>query len=346
MNGQKTPPLATGRAKGGIARAKVLDSSRRGEIAKKAAQARWGAKATHKGNFQRDFGIEVECYVLNDPQKTAVISQRGMAEALGYAKSNSGSRFLDAVRGPRIQPYLGLELIRKLENPLIFQGVGPGSNFVSHGYDVTILIDVCQAITQAEADKKLTASQKPMARQAHIILGASAKSGIKGLVYSLAGYSPSAQEVIEAFKIYIQQEARKYEPEFPSELYMEWHRLYNIPVPLRGRPWHFKYLTVRHIYFPLAKSSGKLFTLLKALKARDGDTGKKLFQFLNEIGARALRMQLGRVLEMAESSSDHRIYEGKITERFGGQSELELLAPSVPISLPPPSSRSPGAVPE
>jgi hypothetical protein len=117
---------------------------------------------------------------------------------------------------------------------------------------------------------------------------------------SRSGYNPSTEEVIAAFKLYIQEEARKYEPEFPSELYAQWHRLYNIPVPVRGKPWHFKYLTVRHIYHPLAQSSGKLYALLKALKAKDGDRAKKLFQFLNEIGARALRMHLGRVLEMAE----------------------------------------------
>ena len=59
---------------------------------------------------------------------------------------------------------------------------------------------------------------------------------------------------------------------------------------------------MRHIYYPLAQSSGKLYELLKAIKAKDGDGAKKLFQFLNEIGARALRIQLGRVLEMAKSS--------------------------------------------
>lgn len=68
--------------------------------------------------------------------------------------------------------------------------------------------------------------------------------------------------------------------------------------------------------------------MLKALKARDGDRAKKLFQFLNEIGARALRIQLGRVLEMAESSPDKCIYENKIAERFGGQKELELVVPT------------------
>jgi hypothetical protein len=37
---------------------------------------------------------------------------------------------------------------------------------------------------------------------------------------------------------------------------------------------------------------------------------------------------MGRVLEMAESSSNRIAYENKIVERFGGQQELELIVPS------------------
>ena len=106
---------------------------------------------------------------------------------------------------------------------------------------------------------------------------------------------------------------------------MQWYRLYGIPVPGRGRSCNFKYLTVQHIYVPLAQSSGKIYALLKAHKAQGGDRAKKLFQFLNEIGTRALRMHLGRVLEMAESSQDRYTYERKIVERFGGQQELPLI---------------------
>jgi hypothetical protein len=50
---------------------------------------------------------------------------------------------------------------------------------------------------------------------------------------------------------------------------------------------------------------------------------------LNEIGARALGRHLGRVLEMAESSSDKWEYEAEIVDRFGGQRQLEL-----PIPMP------------
>jgi hypothetical protein len=228
-----------------------------------------------------------------------------------------------------------------LENPLKFQAGTGGSEqppAIIHGFDVTLLIDVCNAIIKAEAEGKLLKRHDKNAKQAHIILSASAKSGIKGLVYALAGYNPTAEEVIAAFKLYVLEEAKKYEPEFPNELYMQWHRLYNLAVPARGKPWQFKSLTVRHVYYPLAKSSGKLYALLKALKSQDGDRAKKLFQFLNEVGARALRMQLGRVLEMAESSPDKYAYESKIAERFGGQTELELVVPT-PSLVPPPETK-------
>src|SRR5579863_7858193 len=64
------------------------------------------------------------------------------------------------------------------------------------------------------------------------------------------------------------------------------------------------------------------------------------YQFLNEIGARALRMHLGRVLEMAESSPDKLNYEKKVNERFGDQPELDLVMPSSPSASQPLSSQS------
>jgi hypothetical protein len=198
-----------------------------------------------------------------------------------------------------------------------------------HGFDVTLLIDICKAVIAAESAGKLRGARYAnIAKQAHIIVGASAKAGIKQLVYALAGYNPTAEEVIAAFKLYVLEEAKKYEPEFPKELYAEWYRLYSIPVLKRGKPWHFKYLTVNHVYHPIAESNGKLYTLLKALKAKGGDQKAKLFQFLNQIGARALRIQLGRILEMAESSPDKETYERKIKERFGRQKEFHFMVPA------------------
>lgn len=320
-----------GRAKGGKKRAEVLSAEERRAIAIKGASARWGDKpleATHTGNFKNEFGIDVDCYVLDDATKTAVVSQRGMAQAIGLSKR--GDRLPAFVGSKTMDEYIGRELSQKLANPLIFQRQGAAVETAkTHGYDAIVLIDLCKAITAAKRDGKLSGARYDrMVMQAEVILSASAKAGIKGLVYALAGYNPSAQEVIQAFKLYVQQEARKYEKEFPQELYVQWHRLYNIPVPDRGKPWIFSRLTVDHIYYPLAKSSGKLLQLLRALRSQDGGRNLKLFQFLNDIGARALRMQLGRVLEMSESSKDRETYEAKIVERFGGQQEFDFNPPT------------------
>jgi len=318
---------------GAVARAKALSPEKRREIAERAAAARWGGKvykASHRGNFRNDFGIDIECYVLDDPAKTAVISQRGMGQAIGFSKR--GSRLTVFVSSKTMDGYIGRELRKKIENPLIFQLPGAAAagsvSARANGYDATILIDLCKAILAAKAGGKLSGGRyDKMIEQAQIIMNAAAKNGIRQLVYALAGYSPSTDEVIAAFKLYVQEEARKYEQEFPNELYLQWHRLYNIPVPIRGKPWQFKHLTIKHIYFPLAKSNGKILELVRALKAQEGDRQKKLFQFLNELGARALRIHIGRVLEMSESSSNQHTYEKKITDRFGGQHELDLVIP-------------------
>ena len=319
-----------GRAKGGVARAEKLSAEERKAIAAKGAAARWGLQSTHNGNFKDEFGVDVECYVLNDSTKTAVISQRGMAQAIGFSKR--GDRLTVFSASKTMDDYIGRDLREKLANPLVFQcktaAAGDPTGGKAHGYDATILIDLCNAIIAARNDGKLSGKRyDKMVAQAQIVVSASAKAGIKGLVYALAGYNPTAQEIIEAFRAYVQEEAKKYEPEFPNELYVQWHRLYDIPVPVRGKPWQFKHLTVRHVYYPLAKSSGKLLTLLRALRDREEGRKKKLFQFLNDIGARALRMQLGRILEMCESSADKHAYEKKIVERFGGQQELEFIVP-------------------
>jgi len=330
MKEKKTKEKALGKVKGALARAEKLSPERRSEIAKNAALARHNADkllvAIKRGNFKEDFNIDIDCYVLDNDSKTAVISQSGMGAALGLA-GGGGTAFTRFTSGATISQYIGPELALKIKKPIVFQRSSPGlggPNVTVYGYDVTILIDVCQAILNADEEGALKANQKHVAVQARILLSASAKSGIQELVYKLSGFDSSKEQFLQAFKQFVNDEAKKYEKEFPLELYEEWARIYGIKLPERGWPWEFKHLTIKHIYHPLAKSNGKLLSLLRDSKSKDGDKGKKLFQFLNEIGTRALRMHLGRVLEMAESSSCKIEYETKIEKRFGDQNRLPL----------------------
>lgn len=317
---------ATGRAKGGVARAAKLTPERRSEIARKAAIARHGLHATHKGSFKEDFGLDVECFVLDDESKTAVITQRGMGAALGLGEG--GSRLPTFLKGKFIAEYLGQELRGKLENPLIFQGPAVGMNTPQpkpmHGYDVTNLIDICKAILAAQADGKLRADQQKLALQAQVIVNASAKAGIKGLVYALAGFDQTRQEIVAAFKFYVKEEAREYEKEFPDQLYAEWYRLYKLPRPGKNKPWKFMHLTNKHVYFPIASSNGKVLELTREMRASSSERRSRLHQFLSEVGVKALRTHLGQLLGIARISKDHAEYERHVNTLFGRQIEMDL----------------------
>lgn len=329
-----------GASKGGAARAKSLSPEERSEIARRAVETRWRnagklrespiqmdhgeLQATHKGNFKKDFGIDVDCYVLNDKAKTAVISQRGMGAAL---KLGEGGRSLPRfVSGKTASEALGGELLEKIANPLVFQGAPPVGNMPApgptYGYDVTILIDVCKAIVTAEAEGRLLKSQANIAKQAHVILSASAKAGIKGLVYALAGYDATREEFVAAFKFYVREEARDYEPEFPDQLYEEWYRLYQLPRPEHNKPWKFMHLTLDQVYRPLAKSSGKILKLTQEQRESSLARYKKLHQFLSEIGVKALRNQLGQLLGIARISKTQEEYERHFHTLFGEQLDL------------------------
>jgi hypothetical protein len=316
----------TGKAKGGKARAAALSQEERSNIAKKAAAARWGIRATHRGNFIDDFGIDVDCYVLDDEQKTAVISQRGMAAALSLdVKTGAGlPRF---IQGERIAPYVGGELGEKLSKPLIFQWSGLVANeppSMVNGYDVTILIDLCKAVIKANDEGKLLKRQSNIVKQANVILGASAKAGIKGLVYALSGYDATREEAIAAFKFYVRTEARQWEREFQPELYREWYRLYRLPQLDKNRPLKFKHLTIEQVYRPLARSNGKILELTRAQRAKSTERYRKLHEFLSEIGVKALRTHLGQLTGIAMISEDQATYERHVQKLFGRQLPLDF----------------------
>lgn len=314
---------AKGRSKGGIVAAKKMTVEQKADRARKGAAARWGLRTTHTGNFQKDFGIDVDCYVLNDPQKTAVISQRGMAIAL--ALGDGGSRVPRFLAGKAISPFVGPDLREKLEKPLVYQQVSVGhktGSSTANGYDAAVLIEICQAIIKADAAGALLPSQAHIARQAYVIVAASAKAGIQGLVYALAGYDRTREEVIEAYKMYVREEAREYEKEFAPELYEQWYRLYGLAKPERGRPWEFRFLTIDHIYKPLARSNGKVFALAKNNKSENGEKNDKIHQFLSEVGVKALRTQVGKIMGIATVSESREEYERYIAEKIYGQASL------------------------
>jgi hypothetical protein len=101
--------------------------------------------------------------------------------------------------------HVGQELAEKIRNPVIFQIVSVGKSGTTstkaHGYDATVLIDVCKAVLAAKAAGKPV--NPAVVAQSGIIMGASAKAGIQQLVYALAGYRPEVEEVIPRWPLQI-----------------------------------------------------------------------------------------------------------------------------------------------
>lgn len=315
MSDKKEPK---GKAKGGIARAKALTSKQRSDQAKKGAAARWGYKATHKGSFMDEFGIDAECYVLNDEDKTVVTSKRGLSRLLGLGGlGNDVDRF---IHSQYMAPYVDAILLEKFKNPLIFQWKGDDAALgfsEAHGYDITVVGDLASALIKANIAGALPKSRIAAAKQAQLLSNAAMKAGIKGLAYAVAGYRPEVQEVINAFKAFVREEARQYEKEFPDELYEEWYRLYGLNRPEKGRPIRFGQLTNMQIYVPLAKSKGKILEQIRASRDENGKQTDKLHLFLSEIGVKALRQHIGKLLGVAAMSDNKEEYEAGIEKVFG-----------------------------
>ena len=92
------------------------------------------------------------------------------------------------------------ELRAKIDNPLVFQYSGQSKNINNaHGFDITVIVDIGKALIDAKNAGTLPSSRTH-----------SAKSGIKGVGYALAGYRPEVQEVIDAFKAFVREEARQH----------------------------------------------------------------------------------------------------------------------------------------
>ena len=106
-----------------------------------------------------------------------------MSAALAL-KGTSSKALRYLLGGDKIAPYVGLELTEQLAQPLVFQwapAVSKQPPAIIHGYNVTMLIDICKAIGKAHEEGKLLARQERIFKQAQVILNASAKAGIKGL---------------------------------------------------------------------------------------------------------------------------------------------------------------------
>lgn len=321
MQDETKPVPATSKAitdmasAGGKARAKSLKKSKRSDIARKAALARWSEsilKATH-GDVDHPLaigGVTIPCYVLEDG--TRVLSQRGMLGGLGMAQGTprgaGADRLTSFVSGKGISPFVSNELMALIQHPIKFS---PPSGGIAYGYPATLLADLCDVVLEARKAGALQKQQEHIATQAEILVRGFARVGIIALVDEATGYQDARSrdalaKILEAF---VTQELRKWVSTFPADYYKELFRLQGWSFPKlekdkNKRPVMAGKITNDIVYERLAPG---VKDELHRMTPRDekGRLKHKLFQRLTtDVGSPRLKEHLASVVALMKASDD------------------------------------------
>lgn len=338
---KETSKKPTGRAKGGAARQASLTPEQRKENARKAALAKAElAKlpvATHEsGDHPLRIGdVELTCYVLEDG--TRVLSQRGLQAGIGMSTSggSSGEQRLAnfalsiSEKSKEISDLSArsASLAEKLKKPIRFRT--PHGGLAAHGYEATLLADLCDTILAARAAKLLQRQQDHIAAQAEILVRGFARVGIIALIDEATGYQRDRAKdaLAKILEAWVAKELQPYVRAFPAEYYEELFRLRGLKYPPENpkfRPQYFGLLTNDIVYERLAPG---LLEELKKQAAKDEKKKHLHRRLTQEVGHPRLREHLASVVTAMKLSNDYQDFISKLNRlhpRFGDNRMLDL----------------------
>lgn len=314
-----------GASKGGEARAQKLSPERRREIARKAIDARW-AKAgktplpTAKYLGELKIGdMVIPAAVLDDG--TRVISERGMAKAIGSKRGGShwqrkkkaeeeGGAFLPVfLSASNLKPFIPKDLALALSRPILYRV--PGSGGVANGIEANSFPKICRVWLDAKIAGALSKPQERIATAADILLRGLEEIGIVGLVDEATGYQETRAKdalakILEAF---IAKELRGWISTFPADYYKEMFRLRGwnfpeLPEDQRRRPVLVGKITNDVVYDRLAPGVREELHRLTPRNEK-GRLKHKLFQRLTkETGHPKLKEHLQSLVVLMRAADD------------------------------------------
>lgn len=230
---------------GGKARAEKLSADERQEIARAAAEARWGnrpesslfPKETHAGAIKIGEQL-IPCSVLE--KGIRVFSTRGIHRALG--SKTKGGRGRDALAtaaeatgapllptflaSPALKPFIPDDLMVPLISPIQYKPKHGGRT--AFGYEATLLPRICEVILDANDKGGLKESHKDLAKTAGILLRAFARLGVIALVDEATGYQEdrARDELNRILEAYIAKELLPWTKRFPDEYFKQAFRIH------------------------------------------------------------------------------------------------------------------------
>ena len=323
----------TGRAKGGVARAKKLTPEERKAIARKAASARWEtdnlpqAICSSENTPLRIADFNLDAYVLEDG--TRVLSQSGFLLALGRNRRPAmrGTEVPPMLQGVGLKQFLTPDILEK-GRPIYFR---TPTGMRANGYRAEFLPEVCEIYLKARDAGTLSPNQRKVATQADILMRGLATVGIIALVDEATGYQEirARNALAQILEKFIAKELQPWVKTFPDDYYRQLFRLRGLEFPndTIRRPQYFGILTNNIVYERLAP--GVLDELKRVTERDDKNRPRhRLFRRLTaNIGYPKLREHLGSVVSIMKLSDEWNDFMDKIDSihpRYNSQLPLLL----------------------
>lgn len=317
---------ATGRAKGGIARAKGLTKERRAAIARAAASARWNKeeKVAESGPSYAQWsgqlnlgGDPIDCYVLNSGER--VLSLRAVVGAIASADSGDLAKFIGV---SSMKPFIDKDLVLAE----VMEFTIPGTQFKGNGLTTEIFEQILRAYVRAlHEGAPLTDRQREIAIKCAVISAGLIRLGLDALVDEATGYQyERAEDALQVkLRAFIADELREWEKTFPDELWQEFGRLTNWQGALHSRPKWWGKLVIELIYDTLDKDVAKY---LRDNKPPQGVHWHR--QLTEDLGARQLVSRCYEIVGMAKTCSSIRELRDRVAEHYGNKTvQLTLTLP-------------------
>ena len=285
-------------------------------------------KIIHEGEITLGETI-ISCYVLEDG--TRVLSGRGLQEALKMVDNEEDSK---PTAGTRLNRYLE----QKTLNEFIYKDKKPdhydpiicylGDKKI-HGYEATILADICDSFLEARKEIKLSSRQKIIADQCEILIRGFARVGIIALIDEATGYQYDRErfELQKILTAYVSDEILKWQLTFSDEFYKEIYRLWKLPfIPkyIKNKPSFIGSLTNKYIYERLPK--GVLEKIRdNTPKTEKGNWKYKFHQSLTpEIGREHLKKQIIEVTTLMSVSNNKSEFDELFMSKYNRSSQLKI----------------------
>ncbi len=304
---------AIGAQKGGQSRAAKLTKEQRRDIAREAAETRWGSvvpKAAYTGEL-KIAGRTIGCAVLENGKR--LLTQETFLKAIGRAaKAKAGTGSMSLVDG--LPPFLAAANLKEFitpelkesTNPIVFRVPKRGGR--AFGYDAMLLPMVCEVYLKARDAKKITKTQEHIVAACDLLVRGLSHVGIIALVDEATGYQEvrARDELTKILEAYIAKELMPWTRKFPDEFFEQVYRLQDWPFKpgVAQRTPYVGKLINKYVYEQLPP--GVLDELRRLNPVTDkGYRRHKHFQFLTaDTGNPHLDRQISAVTLLMRISDD------------------------------------------